>query len=139
MRLVGRLIVVPLALLLAALAGGFTLLTLGQEQMVKALHAGASDEAMFGLLGALLKIGLVLLSPQILAVPLLIGIGGEVARIRSASFYVAAFGAFAAAIPLLGRVAPETAGSVPLWALFATAGFAGGIVYWLIAGRSAGN
>jgi hypothetical protein len=65
---------------------------------------------------------------------------GEIARIRSALYYVAGGGAALAAIPLLARIGQS--GSFALadqivWQVFATAGFAGGFVYWLIAGRNA--
>ena len=45
-----------------------------------------------------------------------------------------------AIIPLLARVGNAEVGTdavTALWQLFATAGFAGGFVYWLIAGRNA--
>jgi hypothetical protein len=47
-------------------------------------------------------------------------------------------GAASAAIPLLARL--DVAGTLPqatVWQLFATAGFAAGLVYWLLAGRNA--
>lgn len=138
MRILGRLIVVPLGLLLAAFAAMAVIVSLGQEQVVRALHSGASDEALFGLAGIVLKLALVFLTPQIFVVPILIAVGGEVARIRALTFYVAAFGAFAALIPLVARIETAATAGIPVWALFATAGFAAGLVYWLVAGRAAG-
>jgi hypothetical protein len=65
---------------------------------------------------------------------------GEVARIRSLLYYVMAGGAAAAIMPFL--TAPSEAMenitySAQYFAIIATAGFVGGFVYWLIAGRNA--
>jgi hypothetical protein len=71
---------------------------------------------------------------------LLLVIVGEVARIRSALYYVIGAGVALAAMPLVLRMGQsEPAGLLSAVALqvFATAGFAGGFVYWLIAGRRA--
>jgi hypothetical protein len=70
---------------------------------------------------------------------LVVVILGEVARIRSLIYYVVGGGAALAAMPLLARLGEASLG-VPggvLWQVFATAGFAAGFVYWLIAGRNA--
>lgn len=68
-------------------------------------------------------------------------IAGEVLRLRSALYYVAAGGAAAAVMPLVTRPVVEGPGmSLPeprYLAIMATAGFAAGFVYWLIAGRRA--
>ena len=71
---------------------------------------------------------------------LLVVIIGEIARIRAAIYYVVGGGLSLAAMPLLARmsesgnvVIPETT----VLQVFATAGFAGGFVYWLVAGRNA--
>jgi hypothetical protein len=137
MRTLGRLILVPLALLVAAAAAMMTLVSLGQERVTHAMRGADADVAVFGFFEVFLKIGLVLLNAQTLLLPFLVVVAGEVARIRSAAYYVASFGALAALIPLLGKIDPTTPGAVPVWAIFATAGFAGGFVYWLLAGRSA--
>ena len=72
--------------------------------------------------------------PALLAV-----IVGEVARIRSALYWVPAGGLAIAAAPFLLRLSsPATTGALPstaLLQLLATAGFAAGLVYWLLAGR----
>jgi hypothetical protein len=140
-KTVGRIILVPLALLLAAAAAMFVFVTLGLERITGALHRQSAPEdtvnAMFGLLdqGVLLTTGLTIIPA------LIVTFVGEIARIRSALYYVVGGGAALAAIPLLARVS-QSAGAtlVPdqtVWQVFATAGFAGGFVYWLIAGRSA--
>jgi hypothetical protein len=137
---VGRVILIPFALLLAAVASLFVLVTLGLELLTVAAHqraAGADTlEAMLGLVHDWLGVaaGLSVIPP------LLVVLVGEIARIRSALYYVAGGGAALAAVPLLAQVAQpgNAALSEPaMWQVFATAGFAGGLVYWLLAGRNA--
>lgn len=137
MRVLGRLIVVPLALVLAALGAMAVLLTIGQEQVVTMLSRGATDVALLGLFGNVLKLALVLLTPQVAVVPLLIAIGGEVAHIRAPIFYVAAFGAFGGVTAVMAGLTSAATTGLPLAAVCATAGFAAGVIYWLIAGRGA--
>jgi hypothetical protein len=65
---------------------------------------------------------------------------GEIARIRSALYYVIGGGIALAVVPLLTRVnQPMTVLELSpvVWQVLATAGFAGGFVYWLLAGRNA--
>jgi hypothetical protein len=72
-------------------------------------------------------------------VPLfLAAIIGELARIRSLLYYIVAGGAAAVVMPLIA--ATEQFGgaySGPYFSIVATAGFAGGLIYWAIAGRNA--
>ena len=84
--------------------------------------------------------GLALLAGLSILPALLVIFVGEIARIRSAVFYVAGGGAALAAVPLLARVQQSGTLVLPehaVWQVFATAGFVGGFVYWLIAGRNA--
>ena len=67
-------------------------------------------------------------------------VAGEVMRVRSWMYYVLAGGLSLVAIPILG--ASETAELSSILAshamtIFATAGFAGGLLYWLLAGARA--
>jgi hypothetical protein len=74
------------------------------------------------------------LAPAVIAI-----LVGELARIRSLLYYVLAGGAAAAAMPLIAAL-PETDGATynaPYFTIMATAGFAAGLVYWLLAGRRA--
>jgi len=81
------------------------------------------------------------ITPALNALPALIAVvAGEVLRIRSWMYYVLAGGASLASIPILA--APETAQLPGILAshymtIFAAAGFAGGFVYWLLAGARA--
>ena len=137
---VGRFIVIPIALLIAALVSGFVLFTLGLERITGALQGNRSGDDVIVAMFDLTQQGLLLASGLTLIPALVVVIVGEIARIRSAIYYVAAGGLALAAMPMLARmtesgnvVVPETT----VWQVFATAGFAGGFVYWLIAGRNA--
>jgi hypothetical protein len=134
----GRIVVVPLAFGTAALVALFVMLTLGYERFVQALSRTSEAEgieAIFGVLGN----GMVLASALTALPAFALVVIGEVARIRSALFYVIGGGLALALIPILTRVAtvaPSVATSA-IWQVFATAGFAGGFVYWVLAGRKA--
>lgn len=137
---VGRLIVIPIALLIAASVSGFVLFTLGLERITGALQGNRSGDDVIVAMFDLTQQGLLLATGLTLIPALLVVIVGEIARIRSAIYYVAGGGLALAAMPMLARmtesgnvVVPETT----VWQVFATAGFAGGFVYWLIAGRNA--
>jgi hypothetical protein len=86
--------------------------------------------------------------PALTIVPALVAVViGEALRIRSWMYYVLAGGAALLAVPLLARdpgdlvVAPaELMVALPVgqyMTIFAAAGFVGGFVYWLLAGRNA--
>jgi len=140
-RTVGRIILVPLALLIAAIASVFVVLSLGLERITGAMHQQAQQGgddyfAIFELVnqGALLTTGLTIIPA------LLVAIVGEVGRIRSGLYYIVGGGAALAAIPLLaglGEAGEFVLPSPIVWQVFGTAGFVGGFIYWLIAGRTA--
>jgi hypothetical protein len=140
-RTVGRVIVVALSLVVATAASMFVLITLGLERITGVLHqrevpGDESFQAMFDLMNQ----GLLLATSFTVIPALLVVFVGEVARIRSALYYVAGGGLSFAAIPLLARYGPGITGvqaDQVVWQVFATAGFAGGLVYWLLAGRKA--
>lgn len=139
-RALGRIIMVPLAFLLAGLAALFVIFTLGQERLVQAATGRGPDEATIGAAIDLLGLAWSLVSVQTLLPALLLVIVGEVARIRGAVYYVMGGGAALAVVPLLSRLSqPMTALALSpvIWQVLATAGFAGGFVYWLLAGRNA--
>ena len=135
----GRMILVPLAFVIGAIAALFVLLSLGYERIVQATTGSEVDgfEVLFDLFGH----GIVLASGLTILPALALVIVGEVARIRSALYYVLGGGAALAAIPLLARFGQQASSSggssLAVWQVFATAGFAGGFVYWLLAGRRA--
>lgn len=134
------LIVIPFALLMAMLATLFVLVTLGLERFTALLHVNPLGEQDADRIFSMMDQGLLLVASITLIPALLIVVIGEIARIRSFVYYVVGGGLALAAIPLLARYGQSGALSSPetlVWQLFATAGFAGGFVYWLIAGRNA--
>jgi hypothetical protein len=121
-------------------AAAVVLVTLGQERVVRALASGdPSVDAVFGFGEMLLRLLLSFFSVTTLLPVLLIVVAGEVGRIRSVLYYVLGGGLALAVVPFLARLGPaaEAGGALALWQVFATAGFAAGFVYWLVAGRSA--
>ena len=140
MRTLGRILLLPIAFLIAAGVTLFVIFSLGQERIVEALAARRSDELPIGAAFDLFGLGLSLFSVFTVLPALLVVIAGEVARLRSALYYVAGGGAALAVVPFLTRLdQPATALALApaVWQVLATAGFAGGFVYWLIAGRNA--
>lgn len=140
MRMVGRLLLLPFAMLGAALTTGFVIVSLGQERIVQSMTGRGPDDATIGAAVDLLGLGWALISVQTILPGLLLVIIGEVARIRGALYYVIGGGAALAVVPLLSRLGDPglvLALSPVVWQVLATAGFAGGFVYWLLAGRNA--
>ncbi|HUS95794.1 MAG TPA: hypothetical protein VMX97_03540 [Hyphomicrobiaceae bacterium] len=137
LKFLSRLILVPLGFVLGALAAVAVLLSLGSERITQAISA--NGDVSLTETWALLQSAVVLTSAMTLVPALLLVIAGEVARIRTIYYYVAGGGAALAATPLIARFGEAGAFSMPnpaVWQVFATAGFLGGFVYWLIAGRS---
>lgn len=140
LRTLGRIVMVSLGFLLAAISALAVLVTLGLEITTHTLSAASSDpdriEVLLDLGAGVLRA----LSAATIVPALLVVIVGEVARIRSALYYVLGGGLALGLLPLLARVGTTSeTGSLPVrvWTVTATAGFAGGLVYWLIAGRRA--
>jgi hypothetical protein len=136
----GRVVWVAVAFLISAAISAVVLVTLGQEHVIRALHATRTEEdalaQVFGFLGEAL-----ILTTSLTVLPaLLLVIVGEVARIRAALYYIIGGGLALVLMPLafrLGQSEPLAMPSTVLLQVLATAGFAGGFVYWLIAGRRA--
>jgi hypothetical protein len=134
------LIVIPFALLLATAAALFVLVTLGLERVTAYLHVNPVGNEDVETVFAMLNQGFVLLAGMTIVPALLVVIVGEVARIRALAYYVVGGGIALAAAPLLARLGQTGAiasSEALVWQVFATAGFAAGFVYWLIAGRNA--
>jgi hypothetical protein len=140
MRTLGRLIWVPIAAVLSALVAAFVLVSLGQERIIQGLSGRRPDDVPLGAVWDLLKMGRALFSVQTFLPALLLIIVGEVARIRQSMYYVLGGGAALVAVPLIARLSDGSSvlgATATLWQVFATAGFAGGFLYWLLAGRNA--
>jgi hypothetical protein len=140
MRALGRIILVPLAFLFAGLVAAFILITLGQERLVQAFGGqGGIDDTTIDAAFDILKLFLAVLSIKPLIPALMLVIVGEVARIRSYVYYIVGGGLALLAVPVIARLGQSSALALSpvTWQVFATAGFAAGAVYWLIAGRRA--
>lgn len=138
LKTIGRLIWIPIALLIAAAAAIVVLFTLGLETITHAVHNLDAPETVDAAFDVAWQ-GAIIASGATLIPALLVVIVGEVARIRSWLYYLVGGGISLAIIPLLSRADPATMTyALPaMWHVFATAGFAGGFVYWLLAGRNA--
>jgi hypothetical protein len=140
MRILGRLILVPIAFVIAGGVALFVIFSLGQERVVQALTGRGPDEIPVQAAFDLFALAVQLFSVQTIVPALLLVIIGEVARIRGALYYVVGGGIALACVPLLARLGhPASISdlSVTVWQVLATAGFAGGFVFWLLAGRTA--
>lgn len=81
-----------------------------------------------------------LVTASALLPPLLVIVIGEVGRIRNTTFYMVGGGVSMSVLPLLatsGALGDGLSVIGIIWKVFATAGFVGGFVYWLVAGRTA--
>ena len=140
MRFLGRLLLVPLGFVFASLAALAVLLTLGLERFTKATYGRGVDEATLSQLFNLAVGAKSLATVGTLVPALLLVIVGEVARIRAPLYYILGGGLAVSALPIvarLGTLGQDLSGIGLIWQVFATAGFMGGAVYWLIAGRNA--
>jgi len=144
LRYVWRALVVVVAFGIAAIAAIAVLFALGSMWVGDELRAAAPHDPLFRHGGAA-AFGIVLfavaVTPALTALPALVAvIVGEVLRLRSWLYYVPAGGASLAAVPLLAGAAENGAPAIPAgeyMTIFAAAGFAGGFIYWLLAGARA--
>jgi hypothetical protein len=139
-RALGRLIMVPLGFVLATVMAVFILLSLGMERVTHTVHKRDVDiDAWFSMI-SLAQETIMLFSTFTVIPAILLVVVGEVARIRSSVYYILGGGAVLAAWPLMSRfgaIGQDPTKLADLWTVFATAGFAGGFIYWLVAGRRA--
>jgi hypothetical protein len=137
-----RALWVTVVFLLSAAVALIVLFALGAVWVGDELRAAAPHDPMLRH-GADRAFGLVFfvgtVAPALTVLPALAAVvAGEVLRLRSLMYWILAGGASLAAIPLLAGAPPEP--SLPTgqyMAIFAAAGFAGGFVYWLLAGARA--
>lgn len=137
---IGRLILLPIAFVVAMAAAGLVLFSLGLERVTAALATERIDAINLSEIATLLEQGALLASALSVVPALLVVIIGEVARIRSALYYTVGGGIALGAAPFLISMAElgTVGSSAPIvWQVMATAGFCGGFVYWLLAGRTA--
>lgn len=156
MRSLGRLVLGSLALLLAIPTGAGSLLAAlvldpvasvwltkgamaGLDAGLLDLAAGLPPEGFPLLLAGLAKAAfMVLVVP-----PVLVALIGETLRLRGFVWYGGACGLITAALPWLARGAVRPGGPLAaearITAILFVAGACAGLVYWLVAGRSAGR
>lgn len=143
LRTIFRMLWVVVAFCLAVAVALAVLFALGAMWTGDALRAAAPNDPLLRdgapIFGMVLFAGTV--TPALNALPALIGVvAGEVLRIRSWMYYVLAGGASLAAIPILAASDPADLPRIiasPYMTIFAAAGFAGGFIYWLLAGARA--
>jgi hypothetical protein len=143
-RFILRGLVVVLAFGIAVGVALVVLLALGAMWVGDELRTGAPHDPLFRHGGAT-AFGVVLftgfVAPTLTALPAFVAVVvGEVLRLRSWLYYVLAGGASLAAVPLLAGLQANGAPDIPAseyMTIFATAGFAGGFIYWLLAGARA--
>lgn len=139
-RTVGRLILIPIAFILAACAAAAVVVSLGLEHFTQAMHgSGPGEETLSRTFDIIQQVG-ALTSGLSIVPALAVIVIGEVGRIRSWLYYMFGGGLSLACVPFLARMGQAEAIAMPastVWQVLATAGFAGGVVYWLIAGRNA--
>lgn len=129
--------------MLATLTAVVTLVIIGTRWAASEIEAqapgnGAPDQ-MSGILGLIAFLHTAV--PTLTILPALTAvIIGEIAKIRSPLYYIVSGGVAMAVMPLVVTHPEQIAGSAPsvqYISIYATAGFAGGFVYWLSAGRNA--
>jgi hypothetical protein len=143
-RLIWRSIVVVVGFCVAAGTALAVLFALGALWVGDELRSVAPDDPLLQHGGAT-AFGVLLFSvfvaPALTALPALLAVVvGEVLRLRSWVYYVLTGGASLAVIPLLAGASANGAPALPAgeyMTIFATAGFAGGFIYWLLAGARA--
>jgi hypothetical protein len=144
LRYVWRALVVVASFGVAVVVALVVLFALGSMWVGDELRAAAPHDPLLKHGGAN-AFGAVLfattVTPALTALPALIAlVVGEILSVRSWIYYVLTGGASLAAVPLLAAVPDSGVPPVPAgeyMTIFATAGFAGGFIYWLLAGARA--
>jgi len=142
-RVLWRGLVVVTAFCVAAAVALVVLFTLGAMWVGDELRAAAPNDPLLRhggafAFGAVLFTGTI--AQAVTALPaFIVVVVGEVLRLRSWIYYVLGGGAALAAIPLLAGASLDDPAipAAEYMTIFATSGFAGGFVYWLLAGARA--
>ncbi len=139
LAIIGRVIWVVIALALSALVCAFIIFTLGLERITHHVKEQGDGIEFNGALELMYSAVLLVQAFSVLPA-LVVVVIGEIARIRSAYYYIVCGGLAAASAPLLARIGGDGFSGFPtaaVWQVFATGGFMAGFVYWLLAGRKA--
>jgi hypothetical protein len=140
LRTLGRLILVPVAFVIAAGVAVFVAMMLGLEKITAAMAGREGDVETVEAYWEIAMQGGLLLAGLTVIPALLLVIVGEVARIRSWLYYMIGGGLALGVLPIASMAGSPDLATMPpaaLWQVLATAGFAGGLTYWLLAGRTA--
>jgi len=140
LRTLGRLLLVPIAFCLAAVTAAAIALTLGLEKVTAAMSGREGGVETVEAYWQITLQGGALIAGLTIVPALAVVIVGEVARIRSWLYYMVGGGLALGLLPVLAAYGSPNIASLPpaaVWQVLATAGFAGGLVYWLVAGRTA--
>lgn len=143
LRAIGRIIVVAIGFFLAMMTSLIMLVLIGGRELGSAYVETQDLDPAFAMVMDVWGVVLfaAALGPALTVLPALAAIIiGEVARIRSAIYYVLAGGAALLALPLLYATGDGITWAAPnarYMIIFSASGFVGGFVYWLIAGRRA--
>jgi hypothetical protein len=140
-----RALRVIVAFCVAAFVALAVLFALGSMWVGDELRAAAPPNDPFMSHGGATLYGIALfastVTPALTALPGLVAVVvGEVLRLRSWIYYVLCGGAALVAIPILAGASTSNQSAVPAgeyMTIFAAAGFAGGFIYWLLAGARA--
>jgi len=145
---VRRVAAVLLAFLLACVTAIIVLFLVGAEWAARELAAQSArdsampspgEEVLFHGIGFIAFFAQV--APTLSILPgLVAAIAGEVAKIRAVLYYVVTGGFAMIVMPLayiMQNVPAEAVPSIQYLTIYATAGFAAGLIYWLVAGRNA--
>ena len=140
---IARALLVIIAFALAVVLALAVLMLLGSYSMGDELRDGYQPDDEMGMIVNLLSMlfggasFLMVVTPTLTILPALVAvIVGEVIQVRNALYYIIAGGLSVAALPLLASPG-DTSFNPHYLAIFATAGFTGGLFYWLLAGRKA--
>ena len=141
--LVARWIWLALVFIMAVGLALIMLMALGSFAMGEELRDGYQPQGELGPLVEALSLMfggatfLHVLTPTLTILPaFIVALLGEIGQIRSSLYYIVAGGLSLVALPVLASPAGTPFDS-HFMAIFATAGFAGGALYWLLAGRKA--
>jgi len=143
LRAIGRIIVVAIGFVLAMMTSLIMLVLIGGRELGSAYVETQDLDPAFATVMDVWGVVLfaAALGPALTVLPALAAIIiGEVARIRSAIYYVLAGGAALLALPLLYATGDGITWAAPnarYMIIFSASGFVAGFVYWLIAGRRA--
>lgn len=135
---IARLVLVPVAFVAAIVVGVLVLINVGYERMSEAAGYGFGLDAWR--LGWGVAVQLKSLVSWVAVMPaLFVVLVGERARIQSVLYWLAGGALAAVTAPVVARLVHGGViglPPIPVMQVMATAGLAGGYVYWMIAGRA---